>query len=124
MQGIAILPMDGGSLDYYVRNGAIPQNVKDAMAKAAQFKSAVVDTQRQIDLHQQQINEFNQDQTRIRENMKTVAQNTDYYQKLLKKLDDQETAIEKLQTETKQLMQKKEQQQKELEDYLSNLDVG
>ena len=124
MQGIAILPMDGGSMDYYLKTGAIPQNVKDAMAKAAQFKYAVVDTQRQIESHQQQINEFNQDQTRIRENMKTVSQNTDYYQKLLKKLDDQETAIEKLQTETKQLMQKKDQQQKELEDYLSNLDVG
>jgi hypothetical protein len=122
-QRIEILPMDTGSLEAYVKTGPIPQKVKDALAKAAQMKYAVADTQRQIQLHQQQINEMNQDQSRIRENMKTVPQNTDYYQKLLKKLDDQEMTIEKLQSETKELQQKQQQQQKELEGYLAGLDV-
>jgi septal ring factor EnvC (AmiA/AmiB activator) len=124
LQSIVILPMDTGSLETYTRTGPIPQPVKDALAKAARLKYALADTQRQIQAHQQQINDFNADQTRIRENMKTVAPTSDYYQKLLKKLDDQETAIEKLQAESKQLQQQSQQQQKELEDYLVALDVG
>ena len=38
--------------------------------------------------------------------MKTVAQNSDYYNRLLKKLDEQETQIEKLQKETAALQKK------------------
>ena len=123
-QRIEILPMDTGTMGAYIKTGTIPQKVKDALAKAAQMKYAVVETQRQVQLHQQQINELNQDQARIRENMKTVPQNTDYYQKLLKKLDDQETTIEKLQSDMKDLQQKQQQQQKDLENYLAGLDVG
>lgn len=123
-QQMAILPMDTGTLDVYIKTGPIPQKVKDALAKATQMKYAIGDTQRQVALHQQQIGELNQDQSRIRENMKTVAQTTDYYKKLLNKLDEQETLIEKLQSEMKQLQQKEQQQQKDLESYLSTLDVG
>jgi DNA-binding protein Fis len=43
---------------------------------------------------------------------------------LLKKLDDQETTIEKLQAEKKTLQQAMNDQQKALEDYLANLNVG
>ena len=56
--------------------------------------------------------------------MKTVAPNSDYYNRLLKKLDEQETQIEKLQAETQGLQKEMEQQRKALEDYLNNLDVG
>jgi predicted solute-binding protein len=56
--------------------------------------------------------------------MKTVAQSTDYYNRLLKKLDEQETSIEKLQKESVDLQQKLDQQRKALQDYLANLNVG
>jgi uncharacterized coiled-coil DUF342 family protein len=73
---------------------------------------------------QQQIQQISQEQARIRENMKTVAQSTDYYNRLLKKLDEQETSIEKLQKESVDLQQKLDQQRKALQDYLANLNVG
>ncbi|MDB5329971.1 MAG: hypothetical protein JWP03_1122 [Phycisphaerales bacterium] len=123
-QGIAILPMDIGQVEAYLRAGEIPQPVKDALSAAAKLKYAVVDTERQMQERQQKVNEITQEQARIRENMKTVAQSSDYYQRLLKKLDEQESQIEKLQTELKDLQKKRDQQRKELEDSLTNLNVG
>jgi hypothetical protein len=76
---IAVLPMDLGTLLTYTRTGEIPQDVRDALAKAAGFQQALADTQRQAQERQKQINEITQEQTRIRENMRTIAQNTPYY---------------------------------------------
>ncbi|MDB5354009.1 MAG: hypothetical protein JWN24_462 [Phycisphaerales bacterium] len=123
-QGIAILPMDVGQVEAYLRTGEIPKPVKDALQAAAKLKYAVVDTERQMQERQQKVNEISQEQARIRENMKTVAQSSDYYQRLLKKLDEQESQIEKLQAELKDLQKKRDQQRKELEDSLLNLNVG
>ena len=66
---------------------------------------------------------MSQEQNRIRENMKTVAQGSDYYKRLLKKLDEQETAIEALQGETAGLQKTLEKQRADLEQYLSGLNV-
>ena len=84
----------------------------------------MADTQRQIQERQQQVQQITAEQNRIRENMKTVAPNSDYYNRLLKKLDEQETSIEKLQGEVQDLQKEMEQQRKALEDYLGNLTVG
>ena len=124
MEEIKILATESPALETYIKTGSIPQPVKDALTKVIQMKTAIVETQRQIQLDEQQITEVSQDQSRIRENMKTVAQNTDYYQKLLKKLDEQETTVEKLQADAKTMQQKQQQQQKQLEDYLAGLNVG
>ena len=123
-QGMAILPMDNADIESYRTTGEIPPAVKDALAKAAQMKAAVADTQRQISDSQQRLNDFTNEQARIRENMKAVNQNTDYYKRLLKELDQQETTIEQLHTDIKTMQEKMRSQQKQLEDYLSTLDVG
>ena len=123
-QQIAILPGDVGQLEYYAKTGEIPKNVRDALVKAISMKYAMVETQRQIQERQQKTGEIGQEQTRIRENMKTVASNSEYYSRLLKKLDEQETRIETLQKEVASLQQKQQAQQKELEDYLASLNVA
>ena len=123
-QQIAILPCDISQLEFYARTGEIPKTVRDALARAVALKYGLVDTQRQIDQRQQRVNQTSQEQSRIRENMKTVAANSEYYTRLLKKLDEQETQIEKLQGEILTLQQKQQAQQKELEDYLAGLNVG
>ncbi|HZN64645.1 MAG TPA: hypothetical protein VFB66_05045, partial [Tepidisphaeraceae bacterium] len=125
-QQIAILPSDIGQLEFFSRTGEIPKPVREALGKAVAMKYAMVDTQRQIEQRQQRVNEVSQEQNRIRENMKTVASNarSEYYTRLLKKLDEQESTIEKLQTEIEGLQEKMRQQQKELEGYLAGLNVG
>ena len=124
VEGLAILPADLGTLELYGRTGAIPEPVRAALARAVQMKHAVVETERLIQDRQRQLADITQQQARIRENMKTVQPNTDYYERLAKKLNEQETRIEALQTEAEALIDRMEQQRKAMEDYLAALDVG
>ena len=121
---IAILPSDLGQLEFYSRMGEIPKEVREALVKAFSLKSAMLDTERQIQGRQQQLAEIRQDQQRIRENMATVNQTSQYYTRLLTKLNDQETAIEKLQGEIEQFTHTYDRQRKELETYLINTTAG
>jgi hypothetical protein len=121
---IAILPADLGQLQFYARQGEIPQNVRDTLTKAAEKKSAMVDTQRQIEERNQRLAQVTAEQQRIRENLKTVNQQTEYYNRLTKKLNDQETQIEGTQKEVDELRGKLESQRKDLEQFLTDLNVG
>jgi hypothetical protein len=56
--------------------------------------------------------------------MKTVGQTTAYYQRLLAKLNEQESSIEKLRLERDDLTKKRDVQRKALEDYLSSLTIS
>jgi hypothetical protein len=121
---LAILPMDLNTVTYYVRLGSIPKEVRDALAKAAKLKSDTVETERKIQQRTQQLAQITQEQQRLRENMKTVAANSEYYNRLLKKLGDQETQIEATQTETESLRKTLDGQRRDLEQYLAELNVG
>jgi len=122
-QQVVILGIDDPTLLMYVQTGEIPQSVRDALATAARFRQAIAETKRQIKDRESQMNLITQEQNRIRENMKTVSQNTDYYNRLLVKLSDQESSIDTLQKENDALRQKQESQQKEMEGYLKGLNV-
>jgi uncharacterized protein YeeX (DUF496 family) len=88
------------------------------------MKRALLDVQRQIQEKQKKVGEITQEQERIRSNMGSVSQTSQYYTRLLTKLNEQETAIEGLQGEIEQLQRTYEQRRQELETYLSNTTVG
>jgi predicted RNase H-like nuclease (RuvC/YqgF family) len=121
---ITMLPADIGQLVTYSRTGEIPQAVRDAIAKAIQLKQGVLDAEAQVSNRTEQIGAITQEQERIRENMKTVDAKSQYYLRLLAKLNEQESSIEKLQKERDDLLAKRDVQQKALEDYLNGLTVG
>ena len=126
MQGetIAVLPADLGQLEFYSRSGEIPAGVREALIKTMGLKSALLDSQRQIQQKQKELSEISQEQKRIRDNMNTVTQSSQYYTRLLGKLNDQESRIEKLQGEIDRWQRTYDQQRKELETYLLNTTVG
>ena len=121
---ISMLPADIGQLLVYSRTGEIPQPVRDAIAKAIQMKQGVLDIESQVTDRTDQISAITQEQERIRENMKTVDQKSQYYERLLAKLNEQESTIEKLQKERDDLLVKRDAQRKALEEYLNGLTVG
>jgi uncharacterized coiled-coil DUF342 family protein len=121
---IAILPTDLGQIESYSRMGEIPKEVRDALLKAMSLKGAVVETERQLQERHQQLTDMTNEQQRIRENMAAVSSTSQYYTRLLTKLNDQETTMEKLQGEIEQLKRTLERQRNELETYLSNTRVG
>jgi hypothetical protein len=121
---IAILPADLGQLQFYARQGEIPAAVREALTKAAGMKSAMVDSEGQINERNQRLQQVTAEQQRIRENLKTVSPQTEYYNRLMKKLNDQETQIESVQKEVEELHKKLDGQRKELEQFLGELNVG
>jgi hypothetical protein len=105
-------------------SGEIPTKVRDAIGKAIQLRQSVVDVERDIATRNQRVAEITGEQNRIRENMKTVAPSTQYYDRLLAKLNEQESSIESLQKEREALIAKRDSLRRELEDYLNGLTVG
>jgi hypothetical protein len=121
---VRIIATDIEPLLMYSRTGEIPKDVRDALGKAIQLKQAMVETDRQIEERTKRLAEIPPDQNRIRENMRTVDRNSQLYTRLLTKLNEQESEIEKLQTERDELTTRRKAQQKELEDYLNALTIG
>jgi hypothetical protein len=121
---IVILNSDMDMLGAYARASEIPKDVRDALSKAIQLRSAVTDTERQIAQQEQQLAAITAEQQRIRENMRTVNNNSNYYNRLMTKLNDQESQIEKLQTARDQLRDKLNQQRADLENFLNSTTVG
>ena len=118
-----LLAGDLGQLLSYSRTGEFPGSVRDALAKAVQLRQAELETQRQINDRMRQYAAIAQEQSRIRDNMKTVDAKSQYYKRLLDKLNEQESSIEKLHQERDELTKKHEAQLRELEDYLNHLNV-
>jgi hypothetical protein len=121
---IAMLHADLGQLMLYSRTGEIPKTVRDALTRAVQLKQAVIDAERQMNARGQRIAEITAEQNRIRENMKTVAHNTQYYERLLAKLNEQESSIETLQKERAALEARRDGLRRDLEEFLNGLTVG
>jgi hypothetical protein len=121
---IGMLSADINQLLYQSRTGEIPQAVRDAIAKAIQLKQSAQDNEMQIVLRTQRLSEITAEQNRIRENMKTVAQSTQYYDRLLAKLNEQETSIEGLEKERDSLIARRDALRKQLEEYLNGLNIG
>ena len=122
-ESLALLGTTGDAVLGYLREGSFAPAVKEALTKAATTQQAIAETDRQIESRGEQLNAITEEQNRIRENLKTADKGT-YKDRLSRKLDDQETQIEKLQAEMSALRKRHEQQQRELEEYLKALNVG
>jgi hypothetical protein len=120
---LAILNAEGAQLELYSTHGQLPEKVKTPILKAMQLKSVMVATQQRIAERQQQAAGITQEQKRIRENMQAVDKTAAYYGRLLAKLNDQETQLEKLQGEVEALHAEFAQQRTALEEYLNGLNV-
>jgi len=123
-ESVAVLNVDPGTLLMYAKNGTFSRDVRDALAKAVELRQRVVESERQMNDRTQRLSQITQEQVRIREDMKTVASTTPYYARLLAKLNEQESAIEKLQRERDELAARRDSQRRELEEYVGNLVVG
>jgi hypothetical protein len=120
---IEILPADIGQLEYYSRSGKIPGNVRETLVKAVELKRAVTDTKTMLRERRTTLEGIDKEQTRIRSNMGAVNSSSQYYSRLLEKLNAQESEIEAIQAEIRALQKKQEEQEQKLDDYLANLSI-
>jgi hypothetical protein len=120
---ISLINCDPGPLDFYRQQGQIPKPIVDALSKAIAMKQPMVDTQRQMDEAKGRLSDITTEQSRIRDNLKSVKETTQYYTRLMTKLNDQEDEIEKTQKSAADLQKQLDQERSDLEQYLGNLSV-
>jgi hypothetical protein len=123
VQEIALTNADDQTILRYVSGTAASGALKDALAKAKDLKRKLEATRREIAQVERQLKAILDDQARLRANMERVPKDSDAYKRYLKKFDEQETEIEKLQDAIKNLQATEHEQHQAYEDYLSNLSV-
>lgn len=97
--------------------------VKTVLQKIATQREALAKTRRTIADQDEQLKGIADDQTRLRANLDKVPPTSAAYKRYLTKFDEQETEIEKLQMQIKELKKAEKQQLKESTDYLAELVV-
>ncbi len=122
----SILLMESGinQIAFYQNAKEVGPKVKEALQRVVQLRSKLDETRAQKARQEQRIQEITAEHTRIRENMQRLAQNSDLYTRYVKKLDQQETELEKLRKDIESLKNTEEEQRRELQNYVMNLDVA
>lgn len=120
---IALLGRHLDQLAYLIRAKEIPGDVRRALERAVELQQAVARVEAQIQDRERRLAQITSEQNRIRENRKTVESGTDYYRRLLEKLEAQEDQIEQLQRQVAALREEREERQEALRRYLSGLNI-
>jgi hypothetical protein len=122
----SILLMDSGldQIAYFQQAKEVSPKVKDALQRLVQLRSKLDETRAQRSRLDHRIGEMTTEHGRIRENMQRLPQNSDLYSRYVKKLDQQETELEKLRKDIEGLKNTEEEQRRELQNYVMNLDVA
>jgi chromosome segregation ATPase len=97
--------------------------VKDALHKVASMRNTLSQTTADRSRREQRISEITQEQARIRENMARLSQTSDLYNSYVKELTQQENDLAALRKEIESLKDTETKQQRDLNDYILNLDV-
>lgn len=122
-QGQQLLSWNDEQLLSYAGNQALPDELREALRKAAALRGAISEVEAKIQERQRELNEIAQEQKRIRANMNSVQRDSAYYNRLLEKLDQQETRIEELRKQLDKLQQQRSERQQALRAYLEGLQI-
>jgi septal ring factor EnvC (AmiA/AmiB activator) len=96
---------------------ALKQKLREALEKKGTWDGV----RRELEQVGRDLQRLNQDQDRIRKNLRETPKDADVYQTYLKKLSDQEKEIDRLTDQQKKLMADEFSARKKYEDYLANI---
>jgi hypothetical protein len=122
-ESIELVNTGSDVIAYYLKAKEVSPKVKEALEKAASLRDTLSKTTAEKNRREQRVNEISQEQSRIRENMTRLNQSSDLYTRYVKKLDQQETELEGLRKQIEGLKDQEAKQQRDLTDYLLNLEV-
>ena len=122
----SILLMESGidQILHYQQAREVSLKVKESLQRVVQLRSKLDDTRTQRTRLDHRTAEITAEHARIRENMQRLQQNSDLYNRYVKKLDQQETELENLRKEIERLKNMEEDHRRELQNYVMNLDVA
>lgn len=118
--------MDSGvnQILLYLQAREVSQKVKEALQKVVSLRTKLDETRGQRGRQEQRIGEITAEQSRIRDNMQRLQHNSELYNRYVTKLDQQETELDKIRKAIETLKGTEDQQRRELQTFLVELDVG
>jgi hypothetical protein len=122
-ESIALTNLGGDQIAYYLRAREVSDRVKQALQKVVQLRGRLDETKFERSRQEQRVTGITQDQTRIRENMGKLAQNSELYNRYVKTFDQQENELEDLRQKIATLKETEARQQRELNAYLESLEI-
>ena len=123
-QSVTLSDASPDVLAYYMRATQVSDRVKEALQRVSSLRDQLDQTVQQGRRREQQMRDISQEQARIRENMGKLAQNSELYNRYVRKLDQQETEIDKIHQDIEALKKTEVQQRSEINDYLMGLDIS
>jgi hypothetical protein len=110
-----------GQIRYFLSLNETSAELKTKLTEALGIKGAWDAQARELQQVQADLARLNQDQDRIRKNLRETPKEAEVYTTYLKKLSDQEKEIDALTAKQKKLMGEEFAARKKFEDYLANL---
>jgi DNA repair exonuclease SbcCD ATPase subunit len=110
-------------IQLYVGAKVISPEVRDALTQVVQMRTKLDETTRRKTELEARVQEIGQDQSRLRENIRTVRQATDLYNRYIEKLEAQETELDRIREEITRLTQQENEQRGALDQFLLSLSV-
>lgn len=121
VEAYGIANMSDGQIGYYAVNNALDSKARAAFARIAELKRSLAQEEARAESQAGKLEDLTEEQARLRANLDAVPRDSDLYRRYLKKLDDQETAIEGLQSGIADAQEAADAARKALEDYLATL---
>jgi len=106
-----------------ISNTKLTDKQKEIWGKAAEYQQAKVEIQRELNEMDRSIREAMDNQGRTRSNMGSLERSSDFYKQLVTRLENENKKIDELQIKRAELQTKLEQSQKDLDHYLSNMEL-
>jgi hypothetical protein len=117
---VALTNSDDDGIRLVIKQPVTSPAVKKALEQVLAMRSKLANTQRELQQQERFLQTITQDQDRLRKNLKEMPPEAAAYKRYLKKFDDQETEIERLQKLIKELQDSEHAQRKEYEKFLMN----
>jgi hypothetical protein len=124
LQTIGLIDMDVNLLLQYQTNTAASASVQKSLADIAQRRQKITQIQAQLDGQKARIQAITTEQTRIRQNMAQLDQNSALYKRYVSELNDQEDSLTKLRADIDLLQTQLTQAQQDLTTAIDNLTVN
>jgi hypothetical protein len=121
---VALSSCNEQALQHLLKTVTTSDAVKQAVQKALDLKGKLSATQRQLGRLQGELQGIARDQERLRANLKELPPSTAAHKRYVEKFDRQETEIERLQAQARELQDVEGRQRQQYEAYWGRVEVG
>ncbi|PWR19040.1 DUF4139 domain-containing protein [Zavarzinia compransoris] len=118
---LSVGSLGDGQIAYYGSAQAVDAKTREAFTRIASLKREQADLAQAAANLARKLDELGQEQGRLRANLDSVPRDSDLYRRYLKKLDEQETAIEDLQEKIADARDKADTAARKLADFIAAL---